>query len=43
MSKSSGLENAPSKTGKASGKGRGNNTPRTSGGIANGTSKGGKK
>ena len=40
MSKSkAGLKNAPSKTGNRSGKGRGNNPPKTS----SGGSKGGKK
>ena len=38
MGKSSGLKNAPSTTGKPSGKGRGNNPP---GGGKGGSSKGG--
>lgn len=40
--KSSGLKNAPSTTGNPSGKGRGNNPPKTSGGPKSGGKSGSK-
>jgi len=39
MAKSSGMKNAPSKTGNKSGKGRSNNPPKTSKGSSRGNSK----
>ena len=41
--KSSGLKNAPSTTGNKSGGGRGNNPPKTSGGLKGGSKGGGSK
>ncbi|CAA0147627.1 hypothetical protein [Tenacibaculum maritimum] len=43
MAKSSGLKNAPSTTGNPSGKGRGNNPPRTSSGNSGNSGSKGKK
>ena len=43
MTKSSGLKNAPAKTGNPSGKGRGNNPPRTSSGKTGNPGSKGKK